>query len=74
MRVFLLERTEDISGVSGTGVVAEGVEFWDGTCAMRWREPVGHQSVSFYNHIEDIEAIHSHGGATTIRFIQTVPE
>jgi hypothetical protein len=74
MRIFVLERNEDVSGVSGTGVVAEGVEFWDGSCAMRWREPVGHQSVSFYNHIEDVEFIHGHGGSTTIRFVDTIPE
>lgn len=74
MRVFVLERNVDVSGVSGTGIVAEGVEFWDGTCAMRWREPVGHQSTSFYAHIEDVEAIHSHGGATTIRFLSAPPE
>jgi hypothetical protein len=35
MRLFLLIRNEDVSGVSGTGIVAEGVEFSDGTVAMR---------------------------------------
>lgn len=74
MRIFVLERTLDVSGVSGTGVVAEGVEFWDGKCAMRWREPLGHQSTSFYDHIDDVEAIHGHNGATTIRFVSSIPE
>src|SRR4051794_16547249 len=33
---FELHRDQDISGVSGVGVVAEGVAFTDGTVALRW--------------------------------------
>lgn len=36
-RRFELHRFEDISGVSGTGIVADGVQFPDGVVAMRWR-------------------------------------
>jgi hypothetical protein len=36
MRLFRLERTEDASGVSGIGKVAEGVVFDDGTVVLRW--------------------------------------
>ena len=36
MRTFELHRDTDVSGVSGTGVVAEGVEFADGTTVVRW--------------------------------------
>ena len=36
MRLFKLQRKVDCSGVSGTGVVAEGVEFDDGQVALRW--------------------------------------
>lgn len=35
-RLFVLDRVEDVSGVSGTGVVAEGIEFSDGVGALRW--------------------------------------
>ena len=35
-RAFVLQRNEDETGVSGTGIVAEGVEFSDGTVALRW--------------------------------------
>jgi hypothetical protein len=35
--MFMLRRTEDVSGLSGTGMVAEGVEFTDGRVAMRCR-------------------------------------
>lgn len=34
MRRFLLRRDEDVSKTSGIGYVAEGLEFWDGTCCM----------------------------------------
>ena len=36
MRTFTVLREGDESGVSGTGTVAEGVEFGDGTCVIRW--------------------------------------
>jgi len=35
VRRFFLDRMEDETGVSGSGLVAEGVVFWDGTVAMR---------------------------------------
>jgi len=64
MKMFVLVRSEDVSGVSGTGIVAEGVQFSDGTVAMRWlRHPY---SVAFYASIDDVERIHGHGGRTRI--------
>lgn len=36
-RSFLLVRHRDISGVSGAGPVAEGVEWTDGSASLRWR-------------------------------------
>lgn len=35
-RTFVLNRHRDISGVSGTGLVAEGVVWSDGAVALRW--------------------------------------
>jgi len=67
MRLFLLVRDEDVSGVSGTGIVAEGVEFSDGTVAMRWlRRPF---SVAFYGSIRDVVAVHGHGGRTQVKWL-----
>lgn len=66
MRTFYLYRAEDVSGVSGTGKVAEGVQFSDGTVALRWlsNDPT---SVVFHdNGIESVEAIHGHNGKTQI--------
>lgn len=35
-RRFHLRRMKDDTGVSGTGVVAQGVRFMDGTVVVRW--------------------------------------
>lgn len=35
-RVFYLVRIEDETGISGTGIVAEGVRWSDGSCSLRF--------------------------------------
>lgn len=69
MRRFHLERTEDATGISGTGRVAEGVEFSNGWCAMTWLTE--HTSVAFYPSIRAVRAIHGHRGRTRIVFDDT---
>lgn len=62
-------RDEDVSGISGTGVVAEGVEFADGTVALRW---LGGWPTSVVFHdrgIESVRTVHGHGGRTRIEFV-----
>ena len=71
MRRFQLVRAHDLTGVSGTGVVAEGVEFHDGTIAMRWRTNV--RSTVLYDSIHDVVTIHGHEGRTTVQF-QDLPD
>ncbi|MHA0043495.1 hypothetical protein [Deinococcus sp. PEB2-63] len=66
MRRFHLVRTEDVSGSSGTGAVAEGVEFHDGTVAMRWRTDI--RSTALYDSIQHVVTIHGHEGRTTVQF------
>jgi len=66
MRLFDLERIEDVSGISGNGVVAQGVEFDDGTIVMRW--VTAHRSTSFYSSEKDLIAIHGHAGRTVVRW------
>jgi hypothetical protein len=66
MRGFYLDRSEDASGVSGTGRVAEGVEFTDGRCALAWLGPIS--SVAIYPNIKQLEAIHGHEGRTKVVF------
>jgi len=67
MKRFNLHRFEDETGVSGTGVVSEGVMFTDGKCAMRWLTE--RTSVALYDSIDDLEYIHGHDGKTVVVWI-----
>lgn len=67
-RVFVLDRRRDVSGVSGTGLVAEGVVWSDGAVALRWPGD-NPTTVAFETGIEGVEAVHGHAGATTVRFL-----
>lgn len=64
MRTFELHRDTDVTGISGTGVVAEGCMFSDGVTVVRWRGE--RRSTVVWPSIEDVEVIHGHGGATRI--------
>lgn len=64
MRLFDLVRDVDVTGKSGTGVVAQGVEFDDLTVAMRWVTPL--RSTTLFDHVARLEAIHGHDGLTRI--------
>lgn len=65
MQPFQMVRIEDKSGVSGTGVVAEGVIFSSGKVTIAWLTQ--YQSVAVYDSIEDALAIHGHGGKTVLK-------
>mgnify|MGYP001547028400 CR=1 FL=1 len=67
-RAFRLERITDVSGVSGTGFVAEGVEFSDGTVALRWLSDWPTSVVFHDRGMAAVEKVHGHGGATRIRW------
>lgn len=58
-------RDVDETGISGTGHVAWGVQFPDGSCVVRWNTKV--TSTACYAHIDDVLTIHGHNGAT--RFV-----
>ena len=69
-RRFHLVRDADISGVSGTGVVAEGIRFSDGTAVTRWI--VGdHPSTVVWPRTESVIAVHGHGGATRLLWLDS---
>ncbi|MFZ9595622.1 MAG: hypothetical protein ACO3A2_06035 [Bdellovibrionia bacterium] len=65
MKLFIFYRKKDPSGVSGTGIVAEGVEFTNGWCALRWIS--SKPSLCFYSSLEDLRSIHGHGDFTQIQ-------
>lgn len=73
MRLFELHRTRDVSGISGTGVVAQGVEFDDGKVALRWLRPTGNHTTSIFDNIAAVEVIHGHKGAGSIVFKSATP-
>ena len=66
MKRFKLVRHVDVSGVSGTGIVAEGVVFHDGQVAVSWFGQ--HHCVSVWPDIESVVAIHGHHGSTVIEW------
>lgn len=73
IRRFRLHRIEDVSGVSGTGVVAEGVVFSDGWAVTHWleQEPVNEPTITTWlnrGH-EGVVKVHGHNGSTRIEWL-----
>ena len=64
MRTFHLQRDVDGSGVSGTGHVADGVEFQNGKVAICWNTK--YSSIAVYDSVAIVEHVHGHGGNTKI--------
>lgn len=68
MRTFELHRDVDVSGVSGPGVVAQGIEFDDGSVAVRWLSDYATTTVHDRG-LESVEFIHGHGGLTRVVYV-----
>jgi hypothetical protein len=67
MRRFLLIRMEDLTGISGTGEVAEGTVFSSGLAVIRWlKKPY---AMTIYQSLDDVLLIHGHEGRTKLQFI-----
>lgn len=64
MRTFKLHRDKDLSGVSGTGDVAEGVEFDTGKVVICWLTK--YHSVSVFDNVHTLEQVHGHEGSTKV--------
>lgn len=70
-RRFHLQRHHDVTGASGTGRVADGVLWPDGTVSIRWR---GHRpSTVTWDRLADAEQVHGHGGHTVIIWDDPAP-
>lgn len=83
MRRFRLLRHEDESGTSGTGYVAEGVVFTDGSVMLHWfnsdNDDVDTTKDGFSfkpgpDGVEDTIEVHGHGGRTEIEWIDKTRE
>jgi hypothetical protein len=66
-RRFWLVPHHDVSGVSGTGIVAEGILWSSGQVALHW--PGQPQCTSTWASLQDLLAVHGHGGWTTVEWI-----
>lgn len=66
-RRFKVMRKNDISGMSGTGHVADGVVFYDGTTVVYWRTETA--SMVVFKNIEALLTIHGHGGSTSVEWV-----
>lgn len=69
MRRFELHRDQDVSGISGTGLVAEGVEFSDDCVVLRWMSEWPTSVVFHDKGMHAVEQIHGHGGSTRIVYL-----
>lgn len=67
-RPFALVRHQDVSGVSGTGVIATGAMFPDtGAVALHWPEP--NHSIAVWPSLDALLDVHGHQGRTTLRWL-----
>jgi hypothetical protein len=58
MRRFVMHREQDVSGVSGTGLVLEGVLFSTGVVVVHWLTPPPRGSISVFDSLDQFLDIH----------------
>jgi hypothetical protein len=69
-RRFELHRDQDASGISGTGVVAEGVLWSNGWVNLLWKTERAPNGLGFYaGGMDDVEKVHGHGGRSRIVWV-----
>ncbi len=68
IRTFTVCRVNDESGVSGTGVVIEGIVLATGQCVVHWLYPAPRGSIAMFDSITDFATVHikPHPGNETI--------
>lgn len=68
-RRFVVHRAHDPSGVSGTGIVAEGIQFHDGQVVVSWFGK--HHIFECPRSMKTWLRVHGHGGVTCIKWVDT---
>jgi len=58
MRTFTVHREFDASGVSGTGIVVEGVLFSTGVVVVHWLTPAPRGSIGVWDSLDQFLEIH----------------
>lgn len=83
MRRFQLVRTIDVTGISGTGPVAEGIQFSDGSVVLRWLAPyiaATHRergvkpTTVLHEDTTSVIALHGHNGSSEIVWLDSEGE
>jgi len=67
MKRFRVNRIVDVSGTSGTGIIAEGCVFSNGKVAISWLGKFA--SSVWWDNIDDCLYIMGHGDSTVIDWI-----
>lgn len=67
IKTFRLVRDADESGISGTGVVAEGVEFTGGAVVITWFSHFPAFNV-YPGGMKTVEGLHGHNGKTRVEW------
>lgn len=68
-RTFKLVREEDVTGVSGTGVVVEGAVFSTGHAVVHWVNSPYPTTTPHPAGLDSVMYIHDHKGAGTTRLV-----
>ena len=72
VKVYKLVRTDDESGVSGTGHIAEVAVFSSGACILSWlTRPT---SIGVYESLDEMVAIHGHAGKTRVEILGSLED
>lgn len=72
-RTFKLVRDDDVSGISGTGVVCEGVIFSDGHAAIHWVNSPHPTTTAHPDGLDSVMYVHGHGGRTRLVWDDDAP-
>ncbi len=69
MRCFILDRNTDITGISGTGIIAYGVEWEpDGHCDLYWLRT---KTTGQYPSVESVKAIHCYNDNARVVWVDS---
>ena len=74
MKRFWLNRLEDPTGCSGTGIVVEGIQFTNGRCRYWWFPgTLGVATEGGADTIEEVIKTHGHNGKTVLVWADHFP-
>lgn len=71
-KLFYMIRHKDVTGISGTGRVLDGVIFSTGQVVICWRKPDkkenphAHSSIAIYDSLDAFRDIHVHNGSEIV--------